>query len=245
MNIVKKFIICISFLFFIFLFKNIAEVNAASYIWPVGGENLADTYIEYFYGKRIYDYKAYDNKYNYSPNEQFYSKTEAHFGVDITGVKGKNYEIVSICNGKVIATSANRKYYAGIDFPDRNKRKSSLDGGGYGNYVIIQDTLTGKCFMYAHLKANSITVKKGDTVALGQKIGIMGSSGDSGHMHLHFEVRKNLQSTTVNNGQSLVSTTGYNVQTEDPTIYIGTSPKAPARRDKISYCRYNFLKLLL
>lgn len=241
MNIIKKIIICISFLLFILLIKNVSEVNAASYIWPVGGKNFTDTYIEYSYGRRTYNSSAYDQKFNYAPYEQYYGQTENHYGIDITGTKGETYELVSVCNGEVVATSANIYSWnnPGVNYPDRNKRRSTYDGGGYGNYIIIKDSSNGKCFMYAHLKANSIKLKRGDKVTVGQKIGIMGSSGDSGHMHLHFEVRKNVQSTTINNGKNLVITTGYNVQTEDPTKYIGTSPTLPAERSKLTYSRYN------
>jgi len=255
----NKILISILFIICLFLLKNGNEVNAANYIWPVGGSNYGETYIEYWYKDRNYDSTAYDKKYNYAPYEQTYSAKEYHYGVDITGIKGKKYELVSIANGKVVATSAERWYYAGLNFPDRNKRKSSNDGGGYGNYVVIQESSTGKCFLYAHLKGGSITVKKGDTVKVGQKIGVMGSSGDSGHMHLHFEVRKSLKTTTTSNGGNLVSTTGYNIQTENPVNYIGSAPQVklnsdsgnkndtesapqitvkPAKRTKITYTRY-------
>lgn len=233
LNISKKILLAILMLFALFLLTKEKESNAASYIWPVGGNNIGETYVEYNYGVRTYNSSTYDSKYNYSPYEQYYGKTENHYGIDITGIKGHSYSIVSVSNGTVVATSANRYNSAGTNFVDRNKRRSSNDGGGYGNYVIVQETSTGKCFLYAHLKANTITVKKGDSVSVGQVLGIMGSSGDSGHMHLHFEVRKNLNTTTVNGGRSLVNTTGYNVQTEDPLKYI-TLP-VQAKLDKVTY----------
>ena len=43
--------------------------------------------------------------------------------------------------------------------------------------------------MYAHLA--SVSVKVGQTVVKGQKIGYMGSTGWSTGTHLHFEIRKN------------------------------------------------------
>ena len=264
----NKILISILFIICLFLLKNRSEVSAANYIWPVGGSNYAETYIEYWYQDRYYDSTAYDKKYNYAPYEQSYYANEYHYGVDITGIKGTTYELISICNGKVVATSADRWHYAGINFPDKNKRKSSYDGGGYGNYIVIQDSSNGKCFMYAHLKAGSINLKRGDTVKLGQKIGIMGSSGDSGHMHLHFEVRKNINTIVGANGCYLINTTGYNIQTENPVNYIGNAPQIkepepmptpvptptpapapapvpdptpivnPAKREKITFTRY-------
>lgn len=56
---------------------------------------------------------------------------------------------------------------------------------GYGRLVEI-DHGHGFKSRYAHL--NSISVKKGDTVAIGDTIGLMGSSGRSTGPHLHYEV---------------------------------------------------------
>ena len=62
------------------------------------------------------------------------------------------------------------------------------DGGGYGNYVIIEHS-DGTYTLYGHMAQNSITVLSGDQVAQGQVIGKMGSSGSSTGQHVHFEVR--------------------------------------------------------
>ena len=70
---------------------------------------------------------------------------------------------------------------------------------GYGSYVKIktQNPATGKNYsiIYGHLKADSITLKTGDTVKAGDVIGEMSNSGyaysTSGGdgTHLHFEVK--------------------------------------------------------
>ena len=56
---------------------------------------------------------------------------------------------------------------------------------GYGRLVEI-DHGHGFKSRYAHLK--SISVKKGDKVAIGDTVGLMGSSGRSTGPHLHYEV---------------------------------------------------------
>ncbi len=58
--------------------------------------------------------------------------------------------------------------------------------GGYGNYVVITHQ-KGVQTLYAHM--SSISVEQGQTVSKGQKVGAMGSTGDSTGVHLHFEVR--------------------------------------------------------
>lgn len=91
-----------------------------------------------------------------------YCKTENHHGVDITGTPGATYKIVSVSNGTVIATSANRSTYAGTSFANNNQRQgpNHSNGGGYGNYVLVKDNNSNFVFVYAHLSPNSLTVKK-------------------------------------------------------------------------------------
>lgn len=60
--------------------------------------------------------------------------------------------------------------------------------GGYGNKVVI-DHNNGYRTVYAHLA--SISVGVGQTVPQGSKIGMMGSTGNSTGVHLHFELYKN------------------------------------------------------
>lgn len=61
-------------------------------------------------------------------------------------------------------------------------------GNGYGNRIII-DHKNGYRTLYGHM--SSLKVKAGQTVSKGTAIGVMGSTGDSTGIHLHFEVYKN------------------------------------------------------
>ena len=59
--------------------------------------------------------------------------------------------------------------------------------GGYGNMVVI-DHGNGYQTVYAHMRTGSTVVKAGQRVGQGQKLGVMGSTGRSTGVHLHFEV---------------------------------------------------------
>ncbi|WLR48567.1 peptidoglycan DD-metalloendopeptidase family protein [Halobacillus litoralis] len=87
-----------------------------------------------------------------------------HKGIDIAGVSDKT--IKSADNGKVV---------------EAGYRNS------FGNKVVI-DHGNGYETIYAHL--SSIDVTKGQTVKKGEKIGVMGTTGHSTGVHLHFEVHK-------------------------------------------------------
>ncbi|SFL31868.1 Murein DD-endopeptidase MepM and murein hydrolase activator NlpD, contain LysM domain [Paenibacillus sp. 1_12] len=58
---------------------------------------------------------------------------------------------------------------------------------GYGNCIII-DHHNGYSTLYGHLSKISVAVD--DRIEKGDKIGIMGSTGNATGVHLHFEIRK-------------------------------------------------------
>ena len=65
---------------------------------------------------------------------------------------------------------------------------SEFNTGGYGNYVVI-DHGGGYSTLYGHASLN--LVQAGQTVAQGQAIAQVGSTGWSTGPHLHFEIRIN------------------------------------------------------
>ncbi|MBR1478249.1 MAG: peptidoglycan DD-metalloendopeptidase family protein [Lachnospiraceae bacterium] len=87
-----------------------------------------------------------------------------HNGVDFAAPAGTG--ILAAYDGKVIAATYS----------------SSM-----GNYVMIDH---GDELYTIYMHASALYVKKGDTVAKGQKIAAVGSTGRSTGNHLHFSVRK-------------------------------------------------------
>jgi len=87
-----------------------------------------------------------------------------HPGIDLSAPTGT----------PVSAAAAGRVVFAGFD------------GGGYGKLVEVAHG-NGVLSMYAHLSAFSVRV--GQSVATGARVGRVGSTGESTGPHLHFEVR--------------------------------------------------------
>ena len=102
-----------------------------------------------------------------------YPSYRGHTGIDVSiGVSGR--PVVAVKSGTVVISTALRS-----------------SGGGYrsyGEYVVINHH-DGTMTLYAHMVAGSRTVSTGQSVSQGQKIGLVGSTGNSTGPHLHFEVR--------------------------------------------------------
>ena len=90
---------------------------------------------------------------------------------------GQDFAPISNFWDTEIYATANGKIKKSVYLPDT-----------YGHYIEI-DHGNGLVTAYAHLRVRN--VRKGQKVKRGQKIGIMGSTGMSTSVHLHYEVKKN------------------------------------------------------
>ena len=108
---------------------------------------------------------AWPTSGGYVSSQQGQRWGKSHKGIDIA--RPSNRTIKAADNGKVVS--------AGWD-------------GGYGNKIVI-DHQNGLRTVYAHLETIGVSV--GQTVSQGSAIGVMGSTGNSTGVHLHFEVYKN------------------------------------------------------
>lgn len=91
-----------------------------------------------------------------------------HQGIDI-GNNGISTPIVSVADGTV-----SRSYFS----------------NSYGNVVFIKHSIDGKNYetVYAHMANRAVST--GDKVNKGQFIGMMGSTGNSTGIHIHFEIHR-------------------------------------------------------
>ena len=135
------------------------QQNSSKLQWPAPGHY----HISSSYGNRTLD-----------------GVTDFHGGIDISdgGING-----TAAC-----AAASGTVLMHGEKFCTHNFNKHYNCGcnGGYGNYLIL-DHGNGIYTLYAHLA--SISVADGQSVTVGQQVGVIGSTGHSTGPHLHFEVR--------------------------------------------------------
>jgi len=104
--------------------------------------------------------------------------------------------VSSLFGGRLDPFSGRKQSHKGLDIvaPYKTPIKATAAGkvikagwstGGYGNQVIV-DHGYGIKTMYAHL--NSIVVSVGDTLSMGDEVGLLGNTGYSTGPHLHYEV---------------------------------------------------------
>lgn len=110
-------------------------------------------------------------------------KAGYHTGVD--RVCDTDPTLVAICDGVVTRTSG--------------------CGKSYGNHIVYR-TDDGKCVLYAHMK-DKPDLPVGSEIKAGQKLGIMGSTGNSSGAHLHLEIQD-------------CTTWGYSKNLLDPNKFI-------------------------
>lgn len=101
------------------------------------------------------------------------SCSSSHKGLDMT--PGEGTPIGAIADGVVIATT-----------PDPYVST-------FGVHVMVEHTVNGQrvVSLYAHMLVDSIAVKVGDTVRVGDQLGRVGNTGASTGPHLHLEVHVN------------------------------------------------------
>ena len=111
--------------------------------------------------------------------------TNGHDGIDVRlrtmADMRMGFAVIAAAPGTVLRT---RDGEPDVSVNDR----AALDGKDAGNAVVI-DHGEGWQTQYSHLRQGSIAVRAGQRVAVGDRIGLIGLSGNSEFPHLHFTVR--------------------------------------------------------
>ena len=147
-----------------------------------------------------------------------------HHGIDLVPKNFKgNEEIIAFYDGVVTGVQKVGKQY------------------GTGCYVRIKHD-KGLYTLYYHLKSETICVNVGDKVVKGQKLGIIGTTGQSTGVHLHFQIDKGNNSTSINpydyvfNNKELIQKTGYDNYTDEQLavmVWHGYFGNGQERKNKL------------
>jgi hypothetical protein len=94
-------------------------------------------------------------------------------------------EVIAAADGTVVSIANNFPNQVPGSLPDPGSFDSveSVDG----NHVIIRFD-DGVYAFYAHLQRGSVVVEPGDEVERGNKLGLLGNSGNTSAPHLHFHI---------------------------------------------------------
>lgn len=188
--------------FVLFLFISFHLVEASDMKLPLEGGYSYQLTVGYN-GKSIFTNK------NGTPYVDKWHQGDHYYALDFDNpVNRPNPNIVTIMDGEVVAV----KFKAGLN---------GYDTDGYGNYVKVKH-FNGDISLYAHLREIYVTEK--EKITQGQALGIMGTTGNSTGVHLHFELKDS-------NGKSKVPVpmSGYTDFTEGQ-VYISDN----------HYVRFNF-----
>ena len=66
--------------------------------------------------------------------------------------------------------------------------KVAYQAGGAGNYVVLRAEGEGRTYVFMHLRDGTTRVREGQTVATGERLADVGTTGASTGPHLHFEI---------------------------------------------------------
>lgn len=99
-----------------------------------------------------------------------------HFGERVSGIPSNGIALAALYGTKVRTAAAGTVLYAGRE-PER-----------FGQLILIDH---GSGFVTAYAYLGTMTVKEGDKVTAGERIALVGKSGEALRPSLHFELRRN------------------------------------------------------
>lgn len=145
-------------------------------------------------GEKRYVYAGYVKKYKLSSKKSYAKKASVSSGF-LRPTSGPVTQGYGAASGRYGYT-----FHNGIDFGAATGTtvRATASGkviksgyqGAYGNYVMMTHKMNGLSYtsVYAHLSSRS--VRAGQSISKGTKIGNVGSTGNSTGSHLHFELHR-------------------------------------------------------
>jgi murein DD-endopeptidase MepM/ murein hydrolase activator NlpD len=103
-----------------------------------------------------------------------YGTAENRFGAPRGGRSHMGQDVLADCGLPVVAVEGGSVVYSGYQ-------------GAAGNYIVIKGVGTTRDYVYMHLKTPAY-FQQDQTVQTGQRIGLVGETGDATACHLHFEL---------------------------------------------------------
>ncbi len=161
------------------------------YGWPV---QMAPGLTDYagFYVSAFSDHDVTSAWLDYNNGSRTYN---THRGTDIA-LWPFSFNKLYAGEVQVVAAAAGTIIQRQNTVPKDNNCPTGDSVNGLGNYIVLGHA-DGRFTIYGHMKYNSLTAKPvGQTVALGEYLGTVGSSGNSSGPHVHFEVRTALFDST-------------------------------------------------
>lgn len=140
--------------------------------------------------------------------------SDFHRGIDLISKNETNPDILAVADGTVVGVQK-----TGVQY-------------GTGCYVRIKHT-GGWQTLYFHMKTKSIPVSVGDKVKKGQKIGVMGTTGQSTGAHLHFQIDKGSSATSINPYDYVFGTKELFTTTNKVTYYKKYTGKSTSLVDAL------------
>jgi hypothetical protein len=142
----------------------------------IGKQCFVQNYVDTDPGPGVKDYRC------------GYLTYDGHKGTDIRVADGLMFErgvdVLAAAAGKVKAVRD-----AMPDAAVSPATKGTVKGREAGNSVIVEHE-GGWVTQYAHMRRGSVAVRRGERVEAGQRLGVVGLSGNTQFPHLHFEVRR-------------------------------------------------------
>jgi len=164
---------------------SVAEPSAGAQVAPrlaapiacvIGRDCEIQNYVDRDPGPGATDYRCGSRSY------------EAHSGVDIRirdmAAQRAGVAVLAAADGKVL-----RVRDGVADISVKQAGSDTVKGQECGNGLVIEHA-GGLSTQYCHMAKGSITVKPGLIVKTGDKLGLVGLSGNTEYPHLHFTVRR-------------------------------------------------------